>query len=523
MAAATFALVSALAGTGASAEESPRTLRRPRQALRSASPASDCQRPGPADVEGPQEAWVNSSWSELARLIGGGDERSGDAEAAVADAEDGDEQDGSLTGVWNLSLADQLARRFFLLKSQEGTEADGAERKRYMDKKISIDLGVVRQFAVPLALPSWPGAVPQVAFLFMAMDSLDFEDVWDRFFAGSASSSYSIYVHRALAPAGPLPLARWGAAEVAQVETSWCALVGVEVALLSAALQDARNQQFIFLSHNTVPLKGLDYIYRQLVWNSPGTSKFCFAGPAWHKLATTETIRNELRRQCVFRDFYRALNPRTLKHHQWVVLARDHAATVVKRAAEALRLWRESWEVAAPDITTMGEGCSDESVPATALLHDIQDRGRSTGNTWADLTRIGVEQQCLTYVLWRHCFSETELDHRDPILKDFDIVRKHGKISMLTDRDFDFFKSALKRELNGYPTVFENLTFEYLWKLSGQGFMFARKFVKGIHVEADGHLVPLETALPKLWERVDKDASRRVWTRLSSEGVPRPI
>ena len=55
---------------------------------------------------------------------------------------------------------------------------------------------------------------------------------------------------------------------------------------------------------------------------------------------------------------------------------------------------------------------------------------------------------------------------------------------MLTDRQFNFFKSALwpgvkpftiyllraramprKRELNGYPAFFHSITVEYLWKL----------------------------------------------------------
>lgn len=68
-----------------------------------------------------------------------------------------------------------------------------------------------------------------------------------------------------------------------------------------------------------VPLKcctGFNYVYKQLVLDSSFTSKFCFAEPAFHKLATYETIRNELRRTCVFRDFWRSFSPRTLKHHQ---------------------------------------------------------------------------------------------------------------------------------------------------------------------------------------------------------------
>jgi len=443
----------------------------------------------------------------------------------------------------------QLAHRLLNSSAEEERRRPGrgkaslAEKRfNYMAEKLQVDREVVRKFSVPSVLPSWPGS-PQVAFLFMTVDGLDFEDVWDRFFGdASLSGAYSIYIHRAsgrqssglrfaerfsgwgMPWSASLPLSRWGAIEIPQVETRWCALFGVEVALLARALQDPHNQQFVFASHNTVPLKSFDYVHKQLALGSPGTSKFCFAEVAFHKLATSETIRNELRRTCVFRDFIRSISPRTLKHHQWVVLSREHAEIVVRRAEEALMVWRDSWVQAAPDLLHMGEGCSDESVPIDALLYDLEQTERSTGNTWADLTRLGVEQQCLTYVLWRHCFADTHLDHSETIARDLDIVLKHGKLSMLTDRQFNFFKSALKRELNGYPAVFDALSLEYVWKLVQEGFMFARKFVKGIQVKIGEVLYPLAEVLPALWDTVDDfNASQRVWSRLSIEGKPKPI
>mmetsp|Transcript_77624 Transcript_77624/g.202053 ORF Transcript_77624/g.202053 Transcript_77624/m.202053 type:complete len:470 (+) Transcript_77624:177-1586(+) len=433
----------------------------------------------------------------------------------------------------NRSLAGRITGRF--LHFQEEEERRGAQddpdrraevRRNFMVNKLHIDATAINHTHLRATRIGLPGRTKQVAFLFLAMDSLDFEDVWDEFFVRATIGSYSIYIHRAAENSGEvaLPLARWGAIDIDTVENGWCALMGVETALLANALQDARNVQMVFVSHNTVPLKGFDYIYRQLVENSQTTSKFCFADKAWHKMATPETIRNELRRQCIFRDFYRELNPRTLKHHQWVVLARAHAQVVVKRAGEALYAWKNTWGVAAPDLGHMGEGCSDEAVPGTALLQEIEATGRSTGNTWADLTRLGVEQQCLTYVLWRHCFTDTALNHSEPIAKELGDVIKYGKVDMLTSKDFDFFKSALKRELNGYPTVFQSLEMDYLLRLSREGFMFARKFKKGIRVTANGIAAPLEVVLPAIWDKVDEQrASQRVWSRLSTQGVPTSI
>ena len=31
---------------------------------------------------------------------------------------------------------------------------------------------------------------------------------------------------------------------------------------------------------------------------------------------------------------------------------------------------------------------------------------------------MGVEQQCLTFVLWRHCLTETRLEYSENIAKD---------------------------------------------------------------------------------------------------------
>ena len=54
------------------------------------------------------------------------------------------------------------------------------------------------------------------------------------------------------------------------------------------------------------------------------------------------------------------------------MLSREHAATVVRRADEALDVWNRSWSYAAPDLLHMAEGCSDESVPIDALLYDLE-------------------------------------------------------------------------------------------------------------------------------------------------------
>lgn len=414
------------------------------------------------------------------------------------------------------------------------SEPDPA-RVKYMGEKLAIERGVVRQFEGGGAgVPNWPGPlpeVPKVAFLFLTMKSIEWLSTWEAFFEPAPSDRYSIYVHRAGVKDDdpekpPLPLAARGARAVPWVQTAWCALFGVEVAILNAALQDPNNIQFVFVSDTTVPLKTFDYVYRQLAELSPRTSKFCLATAATHKTAKAEMLTQEMKRSCVFRDYYQQQNPRTLKHHQWVVLGREHAAAVASRAAEALDIYEASWLTAAPDVKGFGEGCSDEGVPIAALLRDLEASGRGTGNTWGDLTRLGVEQQCLTYVSWRNCFRGSSLD-QSSIKHDLTKLWAHkGELLKILPGfdggiDFDFLQSPLKRELNGFPYAFEEVDLAYLKSMLNEGFMFARKFSPGAQVKTPEGLRPLEQVLPALWSKVDeKKAQTLVWRHLETSGRP---
>ncbi|CAE7574125.1 BC10, partial [Symbiodinium pilosum] len=188
-----------------------------------------------------------------------------------------------------------------------------------------------------------------------------------------------------------LPLEQFGAIRVPWVRTAWCALFGVEVATLFEALKDPTNAQFVFVSDSTVPLKNFSYVHKELMQVAPQSSKVCLAEPARFALAKTEMMKQESLRKCFFRDFLRGINPRALKHHQWLTLTRRHAAAVVVHAEDALNIYEDAWLQAAPDLD-IGEGCSDEAVPVIALLASLTSKGQSSGNTWTDLTRLGVEQ-----------------------------------------------------------------------------------------------------------------------------------
>lgn len=317
--------------------------------------------------------------------------------------------------------------------------------------------------------------VPKVAFLFLVKDGLDQEAVWDMFFEQAQEDQYSIYVHSA-SPQEVIavPLSKWGAVLVPQVPTRWGAISGAEVAVFSEALTDQANTQFVLVSDATVPLKPFHYVHSQLVSKSPHTSKICF---------TQEKL---------------TLN---LKHHQWVVLSRQHAFTFVENAESAINMTYAT-------LQKVDAGCcSDELAVAIALLPDQAAKDPPTAQSalHEKLEEIGVERACLTWVSWYDLLNGTPLD-------------------------LAWWYAALNGpSLNGAPHHFgppeedPTVKLSYLEKLVTQeGFMFGRKFNSGCLVDVGTHQLPLSTELSRLWDQVIAEkVSSRVWWRLDAEGAPK--
>eukprot|EP00401_Gymnodinium_catenatum_P039171 CAMPEP_0117474266 /NCGR_PEP_ID=MMETSP0784-20121206/9196_1 /TAXON_ID=39447 /ORGANISM="" /LENGTH=427 /DNA_ID=CAMNT_0005268487 /DNA_START=141 /DNA_END=1426 /DNA_ORIENTATION=- len=320
------------------------------------------------------------------------------------------------------------------------------------------------------------------------------------------------YVHQAAPHGEKAPaLERLGGVFVPQVPTEWCAVFGLEAELLSRALEDPLNVQFVFVSGTTVPLKTFDYVYRHLAEGSPASSKFCLATPASHRLAYHEYLPQAIQ-TCFYRDFLSAMSPRTLKHHQWAVLAREHARIVVQRSMEALDIFWESWSTTISDVEKP-DGCTDESVPLTALLHDIEAKGGSTGKVDSDLALLGVEEQCLTFVRWQNCMRGTEFD--SGVFTDVGKLFSNttGLWDLLTRQGTD----AIKQQLNNFPTTFSEIDVVYLSNLVAEGFMFARKFPAQVAVHSPKGAVEFSEILPRLWAGVNETyAKQSVWKRLDA-------
>jgi len=289
------------------------------------------------------------------------------------------------------------------------------------------------------------------------------------------------------------------------------------VAMLTAALRDERNVQFVFLSQDTVPLKTFSYVHRNLVDRSRDKSKFCFAEPARHESAIVEQITNELQQRCIFRDFYSALQPRVMKHHQWIVLSRQHATIIAREARNGMDVWADTWRQAAPDLTTMGEGCSDESVPVTTLLREAAKSNATTGNAIDDLEAMGVERNCLTFVHWYNCFQHTDFHMKGWGTLTSLHYRGEDLFRYAFDNDFDFVHET---KMNGFPTKYNTVKLSYLEAMAAEGFMFARKFPRGSNVSTQSANVSLSALLPEVWGRINETkAEQSRWTHLGGPDV----
>eukprot|EP01134_Creolimax_fragrantissima_P007316 CFRG7316T1 len=293
----------------------------------------------------------------------------------------------------------------------------------------------------------------KIAFLFLGCDGHTQSAIWESFFNHAEDEKYNIYVHRT----NPTPnsgdfLQQYANyQEVSITSSSWCALMGVQYSLLQAALRDPTNEQFVFVSHNSIPLKSFSYIYGDLIEDSKYTSKFCF----------TSLARN-MESDCRFQDQQRGRTSDTLKHHQWVILSRAHARVVLYEKGRSSLDHFDSLRLSVDGKYNNRGMCSDESVPGLALIQKAKDlgalrNGSDSDDVFSGLESIGVEQRCTTFVYWKNCLKNTPFD--------------------LGERSDD------KHIPDVHPLTLSRLTERYLEQLVKQpSLLFARKFDKNAEV-----------------------------------------
>jgi len=190
-------------------------------------------------------------------------------------------------------------------------------------------------------------------------------------------------------------------------------LSAVMTQLLVHGLADSEATHFFFVAHDALPLVPWHRVFQEL---TVPQSQFCMAGfafldaPGRCHFASGPTWRKDLR----------------LKHHQWISLTREHAATIVHPVV--------SNAVASMYFNTFGHQplCSDEVVPLVSLRLANASSFRSTGKVhpWNALVpqsqqlsttdqfvdwlaTIGIRARCATYAHWTECSPKETVDPKD--------------------------------------------------------------------------------------------------------------
>jgi hypothetical protein len=161
---------------------------------------------------------------------------------------------------------------------------------------------------------------PVVFFLFLLLDDLPHSDLWQRWLADAPREEWRALVHCKDAAAcrrkGIFSLP--GFEEVKTVDTWYCHdLVTAMVQLLKYSIwghsmQDHEHDKFVFISGSTLPVHPFHEVHETLTADSD--SDFCiFPKEQW---ATARIDGTDVA---------------MVKHHQWVILSREHARIMVDK------------------------------------------------------------------------------------------------------------------------------------------------------------------------------------------------
>lgn len=136
--------------------------------------------------------------------------------------------------------------------------------------------------------PSSPPPKPKVAFLFMVYESIEFSEVWERFFRSANQKDYAVYVHSAV-PRHKSQLSDFFSSRlIDSVQTSWCHNTHAQFAMLKqASLEDRHLTHFAWLSGDSIPMKNLSVVLDDL--RKDNRSRFCVdpncdRAEMWHVL-----------------------------------------------------------------------------------------------------------------------------------------------------------------------------------------------------------------------------------------------
>lgn len=243
------------------------------------------------------------------------------------------------------------------------------------------------------------GKQPVLFFLFLVYVKINNEAIWDRFFAPAVQGEeYYALVHcKSEASCRENIRAQDRFQVIRSVETQYCFdLVSGMNALLVAAL-DLRtvghpNDKFIFISDSTLPVKPFSTIRAQMT--ADAASDFCiFPRNEWAEVS--ENFISDITRDPVMLV--------AVKHHQWIVLSRQHAKLSVQKSNED----RDMMKKFQVNMGFKNTGCLDEFWHFSVLYHAIELSGhpaiihlKGFNGEPLKTSNHEIQGRCDTFVHW---------------------------------------------------------------------------------------------------------------------------
>lgn len=313
---------------------------------------------------------------------------------------------------------------------------------------------------------AWGAGV--VHFLFLINDQLPHAKIWREFFHDAPPGSWKALVHcqdlegctrNGVFSNNP------GFIQVATTPTWYCHdLVTAMSHLLVAALGlDAAvmggREKFVFLSESTLPIKPFVQVHSELLIDD--NSDFClFPADQWGSASIDGSF------------------VKLLKHHQWVVLSRDHARLFVRDwvpvdANSHWKVWVKSgtWQGHERHVLPQNfyypasaNTCTDEWAFMATIYGALEPMNGARylpgfGGGHIDMDTHTAQGRCRTWSFWDNAWDPAATELGNQIANDF-----YGS------------RISCYPKCHARPATLEKLSHSSLHALRQSPFLFARKF-----------------------------------------------
>jgi len=314
---------------------------------------------------------------------------------------------------------------------------------------------------------SW--GVGVVHFLFLVTNSLPHADIWREFFANAPHGSWKALVH-CKDPHGCVANGVFydnpGFTQVSTTPTWYCHdLVTAMRLLLDSALRlqaasiTGGREKFVFVSDSTLPIKPFSEVHSTLLHDD--NSDFCvFPTDQWASGSIEGTF------------------VKLVKHHQWVVLNREHAQVFVNSwwPVDSQSNWRiylkdgqwgNTGRYVGPKqfyYPPQANTCTDEwAFMATIYGAMTMTTGvrqlSSFGGVSLDMQSHATQGQCRTFTYWDSTWDPASAALASQIANDF-----YGS------------QISCYPKCHARPASLEKLSANSMYALRKSPFLFARKF-----------------------------------------------